>query len=172
MVSPWTLLFRFGVSVRVKVEICSPSPSTFPRCFPVFRSVKTTSSPKEVARTRAPLSRPTAPPVNIGLMTSATSNVVLKGDLLAIVGKKNCVALYRQPFPPETLPTKSSAKYRRSGMRRPNFLLILSGPPAGSMHVHAPHTIICTCIPMVLTINMREATSTLVTSAKYCTYST
>lgn len=61
------------------------TPSIFAYCFPVARSVRTTSSPSVVARTLAPLSSDTDPPVKIGWITRSGSKVVLNGNRVVIL---------------------------------------------------------------------------------------
>ena len=62
-----------------------PTPSIVVIFSPLEGLVRTTSSPRVVARMLTLLSIAIAPPVNIGAMTLPTSNVVLRGCFAAIL---------------------------------------------------------------------------------------
>lgn len=67
------------------IPATKPTPSIVVIFSPLEGLVRTTSSPRVVARMLALLSMAIAPPVNIGAMTLPTSNVVLRGCFAAIL---------------------------------------------------------------------------------------
>lgn len=64
------------------------TPSIFAYCLPVARSVRAASSPSVVAKTLAPLSSETDPPVKTGWITRSGSKVVLNGSLVVILASE------------------------------------------------------------------------------------